>query len=96
MRSSGPGGQHVNTTESGVRVVHVPTGIRVIAREERSQSLNRKLSLARLNKLLEQKAAFRQRDANKEKWGAHNRLQRGNPIRVFKGDGGAKRPPGEN
>ena len=44
MRSSGPGGQHVNKTESAVRVTHVPTGMSAIAREERSQALNRKLA----------------------------------------------------
>ncbi|MGC8491935.1 MAG: peptide chain release factor H [Syntrophobacteraceae bacterium] len=90
MRSSGPGGQHVNTTESAVRITHVPTGISAIAREERSQFLNRKLALARLNRLLEQRAAIRRGEVRKEKWGSHNRLERGNPIRVFRDDGGKK------
>jgi peptide chain release factor len=84
MRSSGPGGQHVNKTESAVRVTHVPTRTSVVAREERSQLLNRKLAMARLSALLEQKAANRGRQADKEKWEAHNRLERGNPVRVFK------------
>ena len=87
MRSSGPGGQHVNKTESAVRVTHISTGLSAIAREERSQHLNRKLALARLNRLIEQEAACRQRKANKDKWGAHNRLERGNPVRVFQEDG---------
>lgn len=79
----GPSGQHVKITESAVRVVHVPTRIGTIAREERSQFLNRILARARLHKLLDQKAS-RRGEANKEKWSAHNRLQRGNPVRVFK------------
>ena len=48
FRAGGPGGQHQNTTESGVRLVHLPTGIRVTAREERSQHRNRAKALERL------------------------------------------------
>ena len=48
MRASGPGGQHVNRTESAVRVTHLPAGMQAAASEERSQHRNRKLALARL------------------------------------------------
>lgn len=54
FRSGGPGGQHQNTTESGVRLVHLPTGMRVVARDERSQHRNRKLALERLRERLEE------------------------------------------
>jgi ribosome-associated protein len=54
FRAGGPGGQHQNTTESGVRLVHLPTGIRVIAREERSQHRNRAVALRRLREKLEE------------------------------------------
>jgi ribosome-associated protein len=53
FRSGGPGGQHQNTSDSGVRLVHEPTGIRVVARDERSQHRNRALALQRLRQRLE-------------------------------------------
>ncbi len=56
FRAGGPGGQHQNRTESGVRLTHLPTGISVTARESRSQHRNRKAALARLRAALEERA----------------------------------------
>lgn len=53
FRSGGPGGQHQNTTESGVRLVHLASGVRATARDERSQHRNRSLALKRLRQKLE-------------------------------------------
>lgn len=52
FRSGGPGGQHQNKTESGVRLTHLPTGISVSARESRSQHRNRRIALERLRTAL--------------------------------------------
>jgi protein subunit release factor A len=49
MRASGPGGQHVNETESAVRVIHLPTDTEATAMEERSQHRNRTRLMQKLN-----------------------------------------------
>lgn len=55
-RSSGPGGQKKNKTESSVRVRHLPTGIVRIATESRSQSANKLRALERVREALEARA----------------------------------------
>jgi peptide chain release factor len=85
LRASGPGGQHVNKTESAVRIVHQPTGLSVVAREERSQQQNKRLALARLAALLDQSGDQAARAAAQERWDQHNALVRGNPVRVYAG-----------
>lgn len=61
FRGSGPGGQHRNTTDSGVRVRHLPTGIVAQATESRSQSRNRETALQRLAELLERRSRVRKK-----------------------------------
>src|SRR5262249_5046627 len=59
FRSGGPGGQHQNKTESGVRYIHLPTGIAAESRSERSQHKNDQMALsllkAKLYRIEEQK-----------------------------------------
>lgn len=54
FRSSGPGGQHVNKTESAVRLRHLPSGIVVTSQQERSQHRNKELCVQRLRKKVAQ------------------------------------------
>ena len=56
FKSSGPGGQKKNKTESSVRVRHLPSGITRIATESRSQARNREMALERVWKELERRA----------------------------------------
>ena len=86
LKASGPGGQHVNTTESAVRAVHIPTGLTAMARDERSQNANRKRALERLSILLARHEQRQLAKAQKQRWDAHNELVRGNPVRVYEGE----------
>ncbi len=86
MRARGPGGQHVNRTESAVRVTHVPTGVQASASEERSQHRNKALAMARLARKLEERNDDQRRTADRGRWQAHQSLERGNPVQVFRED----------
>lgn len=56
FRATGPGGQGVNTTDSAVRMRHVPTGVAVVSRESRSQLQNRLTCLAKLRAIFERRS----------------------------------------
>ncbi len=85
MRSSGAGGQHVNKVSSAVRATHPFTGISVTVMDTRSQHQNKKIAIQRLTeKLYSYQLEKLSKDVKKE-WQNHLNIQRGNPIRIFKG-----------
>lgn len=82
-RSSGPGGQNVNKTNSAVRAKHIPTGIQVNAMDSRSALENKALALQRLEaKVLAIQTELLVKN-KQDKWQEHNVLERGNPIKTI-------------
>ena len=84
MRSGGPGGQHQNKTESGVRITHLPSGIVVNCRDERSQHKNRAKAMrilrGRLFESVTEKARLERDEARRTLIGSGDRSQR---IRTY-------------
>jgi peptide chain release factor len=85
FRAGGPGGQHQNKSESAVRAIHIASGLSVVARDERSQHRNKALALERLAALIRLQAELEAITARNDAHAAHDRLERGRPVKRFKG-----------
>lgn len=85
LRSSGPGGQHVNKTDSAIRATHIATGISVKVQTERSQHANKKLAIMLIAHRLEQRQQQANAELKAERRMFHHQIERGNPNLIFKG-----------
>lgn len=84
-RASGPGGQHRNKVETAIRIIHKSSGIIVTASDGKSQAQNKKKAWQKLEDKLKTMNTQNQKAINLDQWIAQIEIERGNPIKTFRG-----------
>jgi peptide chain release factor len=86
LRASGPGGQHVNKTDSAVRATHLPTGLATLSQDQRSQFANKKIARLKLAMLLDDWRRADEAGGKRALWDQNRELERGNAVRTYEGE----------
>ena len=82
-RASGAGGQHVNVTDSAVRITHIPTGIIVQCQKERSQHKNKATAMKLLKARMYERERRRQKESLSQSYDEKKRIEWGSQIRSY-------------
>ena len=83
FRSSGAGGQHINKTDSAIRITHLPTGIVVSCQNERSQTQNREMAMRMLISKLTEKREEERMERDQDPKGEIKKIEWGSQIRSY-------------
>jgi peptide chain release factor len=86
IRASGPGGQHVNKTDSAVRATHLPTGLTAFSQDQRSQHANRRIARLKLAMLFEAQRREGAAAGRRGLWDQNQALERGNAVLSYRGE----------
>lgn len=86
LRASGPGGQHVNKTDSAVRATHLPTGLATLSQDQRSQFANKKIARIKLAMLFDDRRRADEAGSKRALWDQNRELERGNAVRTYEGE----------